>query len=67
MQQEQFLVDFFKPTDTVTVNASELQKVFQAKIAVVKANKALRLRIETLEGIVNDLRNEQPPFVDIRG
>jgi len=53
MRQDDFMVDTYYPHDTVTVNARELQDLIRAKSTLEKANKSLRLRVETLTELLD--------------
>ena len=67
MKKEQFLVDYFPSEATVTVNACELQGTLKDKQRLERVNQALRDRVESLEGILAQLRLDRPIHIDLKG
>jgi hypothetical protein len=67
MKQEQFMIDYFKESDMVTVSARELQQILRDKAKLqrqLKKSEDLRLyldsRVQTLKSQLLNIAFEQP-------
>ena len=60
MRQQQFMMDYFKEGDTVTVNAVELQHTLRDLVMARAEVKSLRRSVEFLRGKVTVMELEKP-------